>query len=448
MSRWKSVLCVAVLVLLAGVLSWGHVWRYTTVSPIDELQHLDYLIKVQNGEMVGNGDLFGQSAMRIETCHRLDAEFDVKIQPCATGDVLLVPQDFQESGFNTASIHPPTYYAIDGVVARVIDRVLPGEHDWLTTGRLAGSLWLMAAAMMLWFLFRELLADRIVAFSLTAALIASPTVLHAVATINPDGTALFIGAAILWAVVRWERSAAPFWLPVAVAAFAAATKVTNLVAVALVLFYLLGRVAWKSRPGETNLRSWVGEQFSANKRLFRMMAAILGAVGVVSVVWLGITRVIESLPASEIPMVARYRISSFPFEGFVESWRQTVSPLSTPYLTPFLRNDGIILFAGLVAFWLLGAAVASTIRSAPGSRSRMIGCASLLTIVLAGPALVVFNSVIQGIYVVVPTRYALAAVPALAASGLPVASTQVGRVVLSVLASGMAVSVLGAIIFS
>jgi hypothetical protein len=61
---------------------------------------------------------------------------------------------------------------------------------------------------------------------------------------------------------------------------------------------------------------------------------------------------------------------------------------------------------------------------------------------------VVFNSVIQGIYVVVPTRYALAAVPALAASGLPVASTQVGRVVLSVLASGMAVSVLGAIIFS
>lgn len=442
------MLCVAVLVLLAGVLSWGHVWRYTTVSPIDELQHLDYLIKVQNGEMVGNGDLFGQSAMQLETCHRLDAEFDIRIQPCATGDVILVPEDFQEVGFNTASIHPPTYYAIGGVVARVIDWVTPGEHDWLTTGRLAGSLWLMAAAMMLWLLFRELLADRIVAFSLTAALIASPTVLHAIATINTDGTALFIGAAILWAVVRWERAAAPFWLPVAVAAFAAATKVTNLVAVALVLIYLLGRVAWKSRSRETDLRSWFSEQLSANKRLFRMMAAILGAVGVVSVVWLVITRMIESLPASEIPMVERYRITSFPFEGFVESWRQTVSPLSTPYLAPFLRNNGIVLFAGLVAFWVLGAAVISTIRSAPGSRSRIIGCASLLTVVLAGPALVVFNSVIQGVYVLIPTRYALAAVPALAASGLPVASTRVGRFTLSVLAGGMVVSVLGAIVFA
>ena len=440
-------MCVGVLVLLAGVLSWGHVWRYTTVSPIDELQHLDYLIKVQNGEMVGNGDLFGQSALRIQTCHRLDAEFDIKVPPCVEGNILLVPEQFQEGGFNTASIHPPTYYAIDGVVARAIDRILPGQHDWLTTGRLAGSLWLMAAAMMLWFLFRELAADRIAAFSLTAALIASPTVLHAVATINPDGTALFVGAAIVWAVIRWERAAAPFWLPVAVAAFAAATKVTNLVAVALVLVYLLGRVAWKSGSHGTGLRSWVGKQISENKRIFRMMAAILGAVGAVSIVWLGITRLIQSLPASEIPMVERYRITSFPVEGFVESWQQTVSPLSTPYLAPFLRNNGVVLFAGLIAIWVLGAAVVSTIRSAPGSRSRMLGCASLLTVALAGPALVVFNAVVQGIYVVIPIRYALAAVPALAASGLPVASTRVGRVALSVLAGGLVVTVLGAILF-
>jgi hypothetical protein len=77
----------------------------------------------------------------------------------------------------------------------------------------------------------------------------------------------------------------------------------------------------------------------------------------------------------------------------------------------------------------------------------MLGCASLLTVALAGPALVVFNAVVQGIYVVIPIRYALAAVPALAASGLPVASTRVGRVALSVLAGGLVVTVLGAILF-
>jgi hypothetical protein len=56
--------------------------------------------------------------------------------------------------------------------------------------------------------------------------------------------------------------------------------------------------------------------------------------------------------------------------------------------------------------------------------------------------------VVQGIYVVIPIRYALAAVPALAASGLPVASTRAGRVALSVLAGGLVVTVLTTIIFA
>ena len=60
----------------------------------------------------------------------------------------------------------------------------------------------------------------------------------------------------------------------------------------------------------------------------------------------------------------------------------------------------------------------------------------------------VSDSVGHGVYVLIPTRYALAAVPALAAFGLPTASTRVGRFALSILAGGLVVGIFGAIVFA
>ena len=126
--RRTAAVVLGLLLVFTAVLHVGHVLRYRTLSPVDELQHLDYLIGAPTGRFPGSGDKFGQESLRIETCSRLDEGFDAKVQPCVTDpSVVLEPEDFQEDGYNTAYIHPPTYYAAGGIVGRAIDAVVPGE---------------------------------------------------------------------------------------------------------------------------------------------------------------------------------------------------------------------------------------------------------------------------------------------------------------------------------
>ena len=428
--RRRSAVWVVALMVLSVALVWGHVWRYQTLSPIDELQHLDYLIKASHGHLVGNGDQFGQEALRIETCHRVDAAFDAKVQACVTDpSVALRPSDFQEGGYNTASIHPPTYYVVDGVLARVLSRVLPGDQDFLDAGRMAGVIWTIAAVGMLWLLFRELGARRLVAASLIVVLVAAPTVLHAAATINPDGTSLAAGAAMAWAVLRWERGRLGAWVPILFAAVAVGTKVTNLVGVGVMLLYLVIRMSWRplaaGGPWGRRVREWARD----NRGALTVGGGSLVAVGLVAGAWTVAQKVLERPGAGKVPMLTRFAVSSFPVSGLASSWQQTFDPLASPYLPAFLDTSAVVLVSSAVAVALVVGAVGGAVLGPPGSRQRILAVSALVTACAAGPLLVVFNAVVQGIYVVVPVRYALSAAPAMAAAGIPVAQRPTGRVV-------------------
>ena len=433
MNRLRSAACVVALMALALGLVIGHVHSYTQVSPIDELQHLDYLIQAGDGHLVGLGDLFSQESLRLETCHRLDAEFDSKVPPCVEDpSVQFDPSTFQESGYNTAAIHPPTYYAIDGVIARVIAAVLPVKDDPLTNGRVAGALWLMAAVGALWLLLRELGSTRLLASSLIALTISAPTVLFASATINTDGTSLLCGAVLLWAVVRWERGRLPLWVVLAATALCAGTKVTNLIAVAVVVLYLLIRCNWSSMLGASDatdaprgapspVRRTVTavRSFVATNRRRLVPVVAMGAIAVaVSLVWQVIAQSIATVSAAEIPMTQRYTVLRFPMSQFIGSWRQTFDPLFGPYLVSFLRTDAVEFVSGLFALLVIVVTLVAMVRSPRGSRSRALACAALGAAAIAGPAIVVFNYIFQSVYVDIPFRYALVAVPALVASGV------------------------------
>jgi len=428
------------MVLALGLVI-GHVHSYTEVSPIDELQHLDYLIRAGDGHLVGLGDLFSQQSLRLETCHRLDAAFDAKVPPCVTDDtVQLDPTSFQESGFNTAAIHPPTYYVIDGLLARAIAATLPVKDDLFTNGRVAGAVWLMAAVGALWMLLRELGANRILASALIAITISAPTVLFAAATINADGTSLLCGSLLLWAVVRWERGRLPLWVVLAAAALCAGTKVTNLIGVAVVVLYLLIRCNWSSirstsastdtstaaatsgGPGSNRRSSQTGviERLKAfcwsnRRRLLPVLWTSMVAV-VMSGIWQVVAQSIATVPGADIPMTQRYTVTSFPMSQFIGSWRQTFDPLFGPYLPPFLRTDLVTLTSGLTAVLLVLLVIVAMVRSPRGSRQRALACASLGAAAIAGPAIVLFNFGFQSVYVDIPFRYALVAVPALVAS--------------------------------
>ena len=78
--------------------------------------------------------------MREEACRGVDSPGFVT-PPCR--DPELRPEQFQELGINSAATHPPTYYAVTGWAARVVDELprceqLPGRRAG--DRRAAGSL--------------------------------------------------------------------------------------------------------------------------------------------------------------------------------------------------------------------------------------------------------------------------------------------------------------------
>ena len=155
-----------VIALLLGVVSILfvslHVEHYTKLSPLDELQHIDYLFR--SPEIVAPGDKVGNEALRQEACRGVDAPAFV-LPPCsptATYD----PHVFQEKGYNTAALNTPLYYSITHAVGRVI-LTLPGVEDMVDAGRLVGALWLWAGLVLTYLAGRRLGADP---FTLLAVL--------------------------------------------------------------------------------------------------------------------------------------------------------------------------------------------------------------------------------------------------------------------------------------
>jgi len=284
----------------------------------------------------------------------------------------------------------------------------------------------------LWLLLAELRAGLAVRASVIAIVVSAPMVLHAVATINPDGSAVPIGAALVWSVLRWERGRLRAWVPLLVVGLAGATKVTHLSAVGLVIIYLLA-AAWAGRtraesPPEGR-RRW-----SDLPREVRMVGAMVVITGATALAWFVAQRLLQVIPPDSVPMSVRTAYVEFPWAQIPAAWHQAVSPLQSPYLAPFLRNRLVTVSAGFVDLALVAGAVIGTVLASPGSRERRLGWTALATAILLGPLLVFFNALVPHIYVPIPPRYGLALVPALAAAAVPALRKRLGTWVVGALA--------------
>jgi hypothetical protein len=414
-----------------------HVARYHTLGPVDELQHLDAAIRAPEGDFIGSGDKFSQEALRIESCRGVDSPGFV-VPPCPKNDqVRLRPADYQEGGYNTAYIHPPTFYLIDGGVGRLIDATLPGSHDLLTSIRLAGLIWVVAGVVMTWLLLAEVGTGLAARASLVGLVIGSLAVLEATATVNVDATAIPLGAGVLWGVLRWHRRAGSAFWPIAFAVLASATKVTNVLGVGVALLYLLaaGCGLMAARP-LVPLRARWRDELRDHRREVRLAGALVVAVLVPAVLWLVGQRLLQVVPPADLPMNKRFEITTFPWAYVTANWKQGLSPLSSPNIIPILDGRWTYFWLGLTDAAVVVLAAAGSMLAPARSPIRIIGVSALACAVAVGPAVVVFNALIQGTYVPIPPRYALSIVPALLVAAVPVVRSRFGLAVVATIAAG------------
>jgi hypothetical protein len=438
---------LAALLLFGAVIQIGHVARYRLVSPIDELQHLDYLVRAPRLDIPGSGDLVGQEAARSETCSRIDSPFDAAVVACVPNDRDVDVSKLQEQGYNTAFIHPPTYYFVDGVIARAIDAVVPGDQGVLTTGRLAGVVWTLAAIALLWLLMQELDAGLLATSIVVVVLVTAPTVMHGASTVNPDGTSLAMGAGMLWAALRWERRRSGIWLVALFAALSVGTKVTNLVGVGVALAYLGWPLA-RTLPARWRARAEDGLLDPEAKQRLLAVVVPTAAVLVVAAVWRVTQGALQIIPPSQVPMITPVLVDRFPLVEFGSSWHATFSPLQNPWYAPFLRTRMVIFMAGVGDLVVIAGAFAGAVLADRGSRERRIAVIALLTAVACGPALVLFNYFLQGIYTPIPPRYGLSLLPAMAAASVPALRRRSGLVLGGGFAVFATAVVLSAMVFA
>jgi hypothetical protein len=382
-------LVVAAAVTLTGVLA---LTGYPRLSPIDELQHLDSAVKASQGRwLLPLNERVGEEAMRIEACRGIDAPF--LPPPCSAPE--LRPEDFQESGFNTAAGRPSAYYVVTGYLASWLSN-RTGD-DFLTSARLVSLLAWALGAGLLAMMSSRVARSAAAGVGIGLVLGVMPPALSQAVTVNPDSWALPVGAVIA-AVVLLRGRLRP-WLYAAVLSVALVLAVLvkpNFVVLALVPLLIGAHDVVRTRRW-TPLASGVAPTLVS-------LAAFLAA-----------SRLFGNRQDSLAPMDQYLRISpTNPWDwDFVRtSLVESMLPVTRPGAVDTLSTP-LLIAAGVLAFlFCLGSALTS-LSASRGSDEHLGWSATALVLLVANPVIVYSGMWISGFFFGYQQRYSLVALPVL-----------------------------------
>lgn len=396
-------LSVVVPILSFSFLMVGlHLNAYPTFSPIDERQHVDYLYRISRGDLLRMGEQIGQEALRDEACRGLD--WDLFTPPPCHPIRPYNPDVYPDLGYNSAHIHPPTYYFLTNLVADSF-RTTGISRDFVSSARLSGGLWLGLGLLVFWYVASKLHIHplgRVIAMVLMAT---TPTVLHASATVNPDSTALLAGGLLLLATLVWERKRGRTILLVPLGAvLAVALKVTNILVVGATALYLIIRwwLAWRSTRNEPGVtRGYLGA------------AAVLIVAGLAStLLWMMMHNALIRVPFD--PQTEQFRVESLSADAIVGQMLALVTPVRDPWLPPFLNNAAVKGIFQLVNLGLVAAVFGAVMFGSPRRSTTVLAISGALVILGSGALLTVLNYMLNsGTYVAIPPRYGMSVIPIL-----------------------------------
>ncbi|MEV7972699.1 hypothetical protein [Cellulomonas sp. NPDC089187] len=398
---------LSILMLVLGAVSMTalHVGAHPELSPVDELQHIDYLYKAP--AVVHSGETVGQDAMREQACRGLATW--PQTAACSTS-ATYDPADFQEGGNNTAAIYTPLYYSVTKALALPI-KAVTGLDSLVTAGRLVGGLWLAGGLVMALLAARRLGAHPYVATAVLLAAASTPAVLLPAATITPDAAALLGGAALLWSILWWQDSPGRrWWLPMVLAAAVVALKALNILIVVVVALYVLLRAVVDQVQRRRDAGAVVtGPRPAQAAGLIGAMSVLALGMAIGYIAYTGVSAVADT---SAVAMTERTTVDSFPLRATVEHLGVFVNVFFDA------GSWNTMDFVGALSQRLLGLMTVGGVFGAifvlrDASRTLRLTAISLLVVgTLGAPMIMAFSYLSQGIAVPIPGRYALSLIPA------------------------------------
>jgi len=449
---WERIDWIACLVLAAVslVLVGLHVAAYPTLSPIDEVQHLDYALKAGDFELPGRGDRVGPETIRQVACRGVDNPTYVG-PPCDTEDLRYEDfvAAFRDGGINTSTNQFPFYYTVSGVVGRALDGAGLVASP-VPAIRMTGALWSGAAWAVMWYLMSLFGLARPNRAIVLALLIVTPLTLFHSATINADAVLMLTGSLALLATVQYERRRLHGALLLATYVALYFVEATVILAIATGAAYLAARTATRA-----DLSVWRRSMPAAT--LLIVAALRLRIARILHNLWPGQvdTSALDPSTATDPPGLASFGRSGpasvqrpLPRAGSDVDWSlvieqlgATYTPLTRAYLPPLLREPSTVAFIQL-SNWVLIAAMAATAVFAVGASRSSVILARVTTPILlvAGPFYTWSFFYFSEERFPAPGRFALPMIAAIAVAGAAALTTRATRIIAGSVAAASAVN--------
>ena len=408
-----------VLVFLVAFACCGlHQMKYRQFSPIDELRHLDYAVKISHGHLTHFGEKVGETAMREEMCRKVDLAGWAD-PPC--GKKKIDPVQFRDDGWQTASPHPPLYYIGAGVSARVLHKL--GLTDSYVAGaRLFSAFVTALGIMMIFHVTRRLGTSIPVGAGAALSILVFPSLLHSAGIVTPDSASLLVGATVAAVVLKFKDSAfAIRWLAV-LGVVAGATKLTNLFAAsagALFLFLASGVI------GHRSYRKLDAE----HRRLIKGAFALLIGAAATTVLWLVIDSARATIDPAIIPQNVINKFTGWPSLDYL-LLRDTALrwlPPADGYIQAKFSPEPVLLARWILEIMLAGGAFAALMRARTNDDAGNYVAITGITAVLGAPLFTLASTRFSETLVQAQGRYGLSLLPVLVVGMSLLATSAIGR---------------------
>ncbi len=408
------------------------------LSRVDELQHFDYALKAPSAG-VRIGEQYGLEAMREVACRGIDfpgwEPGTPRLSEC--GDPLPDPTRSHSNGYNTAHLHTPVYYSATALAGEVVLR-LPGVDSSLVAYRLVGAVWLAAGLALLWYALGLVNVGVWGRAAVVGLFGVSPIVVHASAMLNPDATALLGGGLVLVALLKWESGRWPWWWVTVASAIAVWLKLTNSLAVGVLIVYLAFRI-WQQRdqrnPARLQERVWV---------LCTSVAVTLASV-LVWRLWQDYRQLHEE---EDLPVLTWLRHHSFQWTSVDDQFRAVLTPFRDQWIPEGLPASVLAPLGGIMDVGLIGILGIAVALTAAKSAYRALVAGVFAAMVGMGIVTMLSFYSALGLDVVAPSRYGLAILPFAAAAFAPVLRRHIlAPVLVGILACVTAVAMLAGVLW-
>jgi len=284
-----------------------------------------------------------------------------------------------------------------------------------------------------------------------------PAALHASSTVNPDASAILVGAVVMLLGLAWERGRIPLWTLAVAGAIAGGTKFTSLLAVGVMcgLFLVraqpvaLGRAWWERRKARRTARRLdddrdrsldvpnlpgADDSISPRRPVEYLLGIVvmLGTAFVVSGLWLTFDRMRATIDPIQVPQNQTLAFHGIPPAYSVFSPTQVFAwlPPWNGYDPVRFTSPYVIDARTLMTYVFAGAVILAALRVARRDTISLFAICCLVAALVGAPAFVLLNVGVSKVLVNPEARYGLSLVPFMAAIVASYARNRIGTTLL------------------